>query len=61
MGYQLPAPPATGMVTDSRNLGWRRNASDLWEPDACPTCGSCLTPLTWAALLEQRGPLTEVV
>lgn len=57
----MPAPPQTGIVTDSSGIRWCRDVVGDWYPDACPTCGTHLGGgLSWPALLEWRGPLTPV-
>jgi hypothetical protein len=60
MAYQIPTPPAAGVVVDAHGLTWRRSSQDAWDPSACGTCGSQPAGgLSWCALLEQRGPLTD--
>jgi hypothetical protein len=55
----MPAPPQTGIVTDSTGIRWRADADGAWYPNPCQMCGTQLGGgLSWSALLEWRGPVT---
>ncbi len=61
MALELPAPPASGIVTDRAGIEWRVDTAGSWSPGPCPTCDTRLAGgLSWPQLLDQRWPLTPV-
>lgn len=59
MSYQLPTPPASGVVVDSDGILWRRDADGVTWRATCQTCHTPLTPMSWPELLKTKGTLED--
>lgn len=58
MSYELPAPPASGVVADPDGIVWQSDGV-TWRA-TCQTCHTPLTPMTWPHLLAEKVTLEDV-